>query len=183
MAGRAWVHVRDTKASEPMDLPALFRRHATDIGSSLRARGVSADVAADITQDVFVKLLAGGGGTAVLHNPRAYLKRIALNLLVDRHRREPGAALVELSPDLLDEIADEAPDAERAAAARQRLAVGEAALAELPPRTRRAFEQHRLGERSLAEIADELEVSTARVWAMVRDAYGHVKRRLDEHAE
>lgn len=177
-----------------MDLLALFRQHAAEIRLSLRSKGVSSDLAADITQDVFVKLLTGEGrgagegrvsgeGRAGISNPRAYLKRIAHNLLIDRHRRERGRVLVDLSPDLLDMLIDEAPDAERIAQGRERLRTVEAALAELPPRTRHAFEQHRMGGRSLAEIAADLDVSTARVWVLVRDAYMHIRHRLEDLPE
>ncbi|HWK38129.1 MAG TPA: sigma factor-like helix-turn-helix DNA-binding protein, partial [Hyphomicrobium sp.] len=47
-------------------------------------------------------------------------------------------------------------------------------LAELPEKTRRAFELHRLGEHTLAEVGEKIGLSTARTWALVHEAYRHL---------
>ncbi len=54
-----------------------------------------------------------------------------------------------------------------------------AALAELPEKTRRAFELHRIEEMTVAEVAAELGLSRSRVWALVREAYEHIDLRLN----
>jgi RNA polymerase sigma-70 factor (ECF subfamily) len=53
----------------------------------------------------------------------------------------------------------------------------EAALAELPERTRKAFELHRLDERTISDIAQELGLSTTRTWTLIREAYRHIVLR------
>lgn len=44
--------------------------------------------AEDLLQDAFLKAIAQGAGFCTLENPRAWLFRVARNLLVDHHRRQ-----------------------------------------------------------------------------------------------
>ncbi|MCB1392628.1 MULTISPECIES: RNA polymerase sigma factor [unclassified Nitrobacter] len=161
------------------DLHRLFVRHARDITAALRRRGLSEETAADITQDTFVKILVSPPGNAVtVHNPAAYLFRVARNLGIDHQRRERVLRRVDLSAEDFAAIIDPTPSAEVAVYDRQKLALTRAALAELPERTRIAFEMHRLDEMTIAEVAAELGLSTSRVWSLIRDAYDHIDARL-----
>lgn len=163
------------------DIQQLFLQYASEITRSLRRRGLSAETAADLTQDTFVRVLGsatrlpGEGG-----NPRAYLHQVSRNLAIDLKRRERLVPHVEMSEDVLEAIADPAPSAETVVYDRQRLEIVERALAELPERTRLAFEQHRLGDRTLVDVAAELGLSTTRTWGLIREAYGHIRSRLQE---
>src|SRR5690606_18573616 len=118
--------------------------HARDIAQSLRRRGIAEETAADLTQDTFVRVLVSppASGTAS-HNPAGYLFRVARNLGIDHQRRERLLNYVDLAPEVFAAIADPSPSPETAVYDRQRLALTQAALAELPARTRRAFELHR----------------------------------------
>lgn len=161
------------------DLHHLFVRHARDINRFLRRRGHTAETAADLTQDTFVRVLtAQPGETALKHNPAAYLFRVSRNLSIDHTRRERLLRRIDLPEEDFAAIADPAPTAETVVYDRQRLALTQAALAELPERTRRAFELHRLGEMTIAQVADRLGLSTSRGWALIRDAYEHIDARL-----
>ncbi|WP_366071621.1 sigma-70 family RNA polymerase sigma factor [Nitrobacter sp.] len=112
------------------------------------------------------------------HNPAAYLFRVARNLGIDHQRRERVLRRVDLSAEDFAAIIDPTPSAEVAVYDRQKLALTRAALAELPERTRIAFEMHRLDEMTIAEVAAELGLSTSRVWSLIRDAYDHIDARL-----
>lgn len=161
------------------DFAALFRRHARDIAQALRRRGLTEDLAADLTQDTFVRVLASPPSeSAATHNPAAYLFRVARNLSIDHQRHERLQNLVDLSPDDFASIVDPSPSPEVAVYDRQKLALVQAALNEVPERTRTAFEMHRLGEMTIAEVAAELDLSTSRTWSLIRDAYEHIDDRL-----
>ncbi len=163
------------------DLQHLFRLHAASIARALRRNGASAETAEDLAQDAFLRVLArqpadrGAEG-----DPRAYLFRTARNLLIDHRRREILARRAEMDDEALAALPDPSPSAERRICARERLALTREALAELPPRTRRAFEMHRLEGLTLAETAQALGISTTRAWALIRDAYRHIRERLRE---
>jgi RNA polymerase sigma-70 factor (ECF subfamily) len=77
-------------------------------------------------------------------------------------------------------IADNTPSPETVVYDRQRLAIVEEALLELPERTRTAFEMHRLGEKTIGEVAVELGLSTSRTWMLIRRAYQHLRVRLND---
>lgn len=163
------------------DLQRLFLRHARDINRFLRRRGHTPETAADLTQDTFLRVLASPPGEAGLnHNPRAYLYQVSRNLSINHHRRDRLLQTVDLADTEAGEIADPVPSPEAVVYSRQRLAQAERALAELPERTRTAFELHRLGERTIAQVAEELGLSTTRTWALIRDAYRHLLSRVDE---
>lgn len=168
------------------DVQDLFRCHAPGIARSLRRRGLAPETVEDLTQDTFLRVLAGVPHRAAPAscnpascNPVGYLYAVARNLRVDHERRARREPRVELCETALAAIADPAPGVERIVYDRQRLALTEAALAELPERTRRAFELHRLGDCTIAEVADQLDLSVGRTWGLIRDAYDHLRRRLD----
>lgn len=161
------------------DLHQLFVRHARDINRFLRRRGHTAETAADLTQDTFVRMLTAQPGDAHFkHNPAAYLFRVSRNLSIDHARRERLLRRADLAEEDFAAIADPQPTAETLVYDRQRLALTQMALAELPERTRRAFELHRLGEMTIAQVAERLGLSTSRSWALIRDAYEHIDARL-----
>jgi RNA polymerase sigma-70 factor (ECF subfamily) len=163
------------------DIQSLFLRHAGEITRFLRRRGHTAETAEDLTQDTFVRALTAAprGDT---NNPRAYLHRIARNLSVDLYRRERLVERADLPEEDLRGIADVSPGPETIVYDRQRLAIVERALQELPEQTRRAFELHRLGEMTITAVAAELGLSVSRTWTLIRRAYLHLRARLKEDA-
>lgn len=160
------------------DLQKLFRSHAGEIVRALRRRGLSAETAADITQEAFLRVLALGPqeGSAI-HNPKAYLHQVSRNLSINHQRRERLVTMVELDDAMAERIVDPAPNAETIVYDRQRLKRTEAALSELPERTRTAFVLHRLGEHTITEVAKSIGLSTTRTWTLIRDAYRHIVLR------
>ncbi len=77
-------------------------------------------------------------------------------------------------------LRDPTPSAERAVIDREKLAMAISILAKLPERTRQAFEMHRLGEQTLAEIALSLGVSTAHAGRLVMQGYCAVRDGIRE---
>ena len=161
------------------DLSRLFDCHAPEINRFLRRRGHTPETAADLTQDAFARLLTAAPD-GPLDNPRAYLHQVARNLSIDFNRRERRFVRADVTEDEFLAIADPRPLQEQQVYDRQRLLVVEKALGELPERARSAFEAHRLGEKTIAEIASDLGLSQTRTWTVIRDAYRHLRRRLNE---
>lgn len=167
------------------DLSNLFRRYNADLTMALRRRGLSSDAAADIAQETFLRVLTVGSRMGADRepdgdNPRGYLLRVARNLSIDLGRREGRSPFIGAAIDLYEATPDQAPSQEARLSDRQKLAAVAAALDELPERTRRAFEMHRLGERTLAEIAEALGLSVSRTAALIKDAYHHIRSRVAE---
>ena len=161
------------------DLQELFRCHALGIAKSLRRRGLPEETAADLTQDTFLRVLASPPSESkTVHNPAAYLYRVARNLGIDHQRRERLLRWVDLSSDDFASIADPSPSPETAVYDRQKIQLMRAALQELPERTRTAFELHRIREMTIADVAQQIGLSPSRTWSLIRDAYEHIDTRL-----
>jgi RNA polymerase sigma-70 factor (ECF subfamily) len=137
--------------------------------------------AEDVVQEAYIRFSAAGDaarGGQPINNPVGYLYRIVRNLALDWARRGAAAA-AEAVDGGSDRAVDATPSVEQALLYRDELRVLAEALAELPERTRTAFEMHRLQGRTLREVADRLGVSVVRAHQMVKEAILHGARRLD----
>ncbi|MDC7787773.1 sigma-70 family RNA polymerase sigma factor [Rhodoplanes sp. TEM] len=134
-------------------------------------------LAEDLVQEAFLKVSRAAAGTAV-EDHRGYLVRTARNLALDHRRRLEVMRPAEDSDAAFRALPDAAPNPEAVLADRQALAAAMAALARLPPRTRRAFEMHRLDGRTMAEIGRELGISVSLVCRLVHEAYTAVRDEL-----
>lgn len=141
----------------------------------LRARMGPAGDVEDVLQDVYLRVAVIDAG-ADIQNPRAYLYRLASNLLLDRVRsqrqtvaRDDAWRQVHHLAGPVEDIAD-APSAEDVLAGRQRLAALLKALETLPPKTRRIFRMHKFEGLSYAEVAGRLGISRSGVEKHMIDA-------------
>src|SRR3954470_634578 len=165
-------------------LRAALIEHRAALLRYLIARRVPAEEAEDILQDLVVKLAGHGSGPVA--EPRAYLYRMAENLLLDRIRsegRRRGRERAWVSAQAgaaLD--TDDRPSPEQALIARERLALVSAALAALPERTSLVFRRYRIDGTPQREIAAEFGISLSAVEKHLQRAYQIVveaQRRLD----
>jgi RNA polymerase sigma factor (sigma-70 family) len=129
-------------------------------------------LAEDVVQETFIKIHEMPYKEGILQ-PAGYLVRMVRNLAIDFYRRL-SLELQHMRPEE-DGLQVCAPCAspEAAAVHREGLCVLARALAELPERTRAAFEMHRLEGCTQKEIAAHFGVSTTLVNFMVRDAHNH----------
>ena len=163
-----------------MHRAALVDHAAPIVGCRSRAE--------DLVQDAYLRFAAAGRGAAEadardsierIAQPVAYLYRIVRNLALDWVRRqavEGGPA----DPEVLDRMPAAVATPERTALYRNELRVVTEALAELPERTRTAFEMHRLGGHTLQDIARRLGISVGLAHQLVRDAVTHCAERLGD---
>lgn len=160
----------------------LFDRYSDELNVFLRRRGHDTDVAADLAQDTFVRVLQSADDLEV-KNPRAYLHQVARNLSIDCERRERRRPRLKISDEEIVRVVDPSPSPEIIVSDRQRLAIAERVLEGMPERVRYAFEAHRMGEKTIAEIASELGLSTTRTWTLIRKGYEQLRTHLNEDAE
>lgn len=158
----------------------LFSDHNSALVRFLRLRLKSDQEARDVAQEAYVRLLQLDQPGAVSFL-RAYLFRTAANIATDRLRHAATRRTVDHDPVFEDEADD--LDPERAALARERLAIVDAGLRELPEKVRAAFLLHRLGGLSCAEIAPKMALSERMIRNYVVQAMVHCRLRLDEAAQ
>ena len=102
----------------------LFQQHAPEIAGYFHRRVGSPELAADLCQEVYLRLrrLERADGGAPLQNPRAFLFRIARNLLIDHLRQQHARPATVALHDPALRLESEAPTPEAAASSAQTLA-------------------------------------------------------------
>lgn len=161
------------------DLNALFRRYAKDLTRFLQRRVTSPDLAADIAQEAFLKVMQAKP-QAPIADPRAYLFRTAANLAVNQQRHQrvlPMAADPEAELAL---VADRAPLQDRVFDGRAQLTALTKAIADLPPRQREAFRLYALQHLTPPEIAERLGISRNMVERHLRLAIAGCLERMPD---
>ena len=158
---------------------ALYLAHRGELVNY--ASGIVGDRtrAEDVVQEAWLRLGAAAEQRPP-DEPLGYLYRVVRNLAIDGRRRmtrearivDPGiAAAAELT------AANELPP-ESAAHGRQEIRLLQAAMAELPERTRVALEMHRFGGFKLREIAAHLGVSVTVTHELIATAVAHCRCRV-----
>ncbi|UCZ56244.1 RNA polymerase sigma factor [Desulfurispirillum indicum] len=157
----------------------IYRNHHKDILRYFSSRVSSSGTAADLTQETFLRLLRS---SISLLNPKAYLLKVAHNVLIDYYRSASHMPVEDISPEELESAMGRAPSAEDTALSREELAVLMEAIAELPPRAREVFRLKRLEGLSYSEIGQQLGITRSTIMEHMARALTHCTRRLDEYA-
>ncbi|MFC5344422.1 RNA polymerase sigma factor [Brevundimonas staleyi] len=129
--------------------------------------GPAADVE-DLLQDLYLKVV-GIDADAEVREPRAYLYRLASNLMMDRWRSGRRSSARDAAWRNVAHVAgptedlDDAPSAEAVVLGREKLAILLQAVDALPDKTRAIFRLHKFYELSYAEVARNLSVSKSTV--------------------
>lgn len=162
---------------------ALFRSFARDLRRFLLRKTQDPDIADELTQEAFLRLLRDRDVEA-LAEPKAFLFRVAGNLAIDRartQRRRPVTASIATDGTIDGQDAGaDGSDPERALIARQNLALVLSALDTLPPACRTAFVLFRFDGASQAEIAVALGISKSMVQKHVAAAMERLRAALQE---
>ena len=160
-------------------LDARFRR---PLMSFFLRRASSHSEAEDLTQQVFLRILASG--QEQIDNPEAFVFTVAANLLRDRARKSGriGHSGDVLDPNLISEIVTglvEDRTAERVLLGRESLADVWRALDELGERTRDIFILFRLENMKQSTIAELYGIGVSTVEKSVMKATLHLALRFD----
>lgn len=164
-------------------LRAAVESHYDELVAFVRRKVNCPVLAADIVQETCTRLVSRRAAASIA-NPRAFLYRIAGNLVIDHLRQEQRRARYvrpALPTDDIAEVADTAPSAESALEAKRRLTRLVRAVDELPPRCREVFVLRKFEGLEQAEIAATLGISRNMVEKHLRKALLHCAARLDEH--
>ncbi|MGQ3213223.1 MAG: RNA polymerase sigma factor [Shinella sp.] len=153
--------------------------HYADMTSAVRRHGHPWSTARDVVHDLYLKLAAQ---PEVLQNKRsikAFLCRAAINLGIDRQRREKKEARLfsGFEREALS-VASVGPAPDQRLEIEARVAILREAIAELPERRRVVFILHRLHHLTPDQICVELNISRNMVDRHLRRAFAHCLDRL-----
>lgn len=169
---------------EQMGLEALYGVHRAELLRFLTARTGDPVEAEDLLQELWLRATRHDAGP--VNNGRAYLYRMAQNLVVDRlrekHRRMARERRwADQETDFVPpgiEPADQRQTAEDEMLAREEVATLVSAVTNLPAGARKAFELHKLQGFSHAEVAVRLGISKSGVEKHMAVAMKYLRRAL-----
>jgi RNA polymerase sigma-70 factor (ECF subfamily) len=153
------------------------RHYGWALGFTDRMLGAR-DEAEDLVQTAFLRVWQGAARWEPNARFSTWLYRVLYNLCMDRHRGRRAAASEPLQGDLVEALADEAPDSEERLAHLQQGARVRAALDRLPVRQRAALVLCYYEERSQAEAAQLLGVSEGALESLLSRGRATLRRWL-----
>ncbi|PHS42426.1 MAG: hypothetical protein COA91_00275 [Robiginitomaculum sp.] len=137
------------------------------------------DIAEDVMQDLYIKL-AKANLPERIDNPSGFLFRMAANLALDHIRKNERVRIRDRAWSDLNrekvgnEYLAEAPHADDALIAKERLAALKVRLQSLSPKAREAFERHKFRGQSYKQVAQEMGVSIGTVGKHLGKAIKHI---------
>lgn len=152
----------------------LFAKHHGEIYAYLLRMLRDADLAADLTQDAFVKAYKAYASLQKNENARAWLYQIAHRVALDELRRR---RIVRMVP-LVGEAGGAAPSAEHLAMDVRLSGPLERALAKIPPRQREALLLAELHDLTGLELAAAMGVSHVAARAILTRARQSLRTAL-----
>ncbi len=166
-----------SKNSTALSLFVTHRQALVEYANSITGNRALAE---DIVQEAWLRFDAASRDR-FLEDAKGYLYRIVRNLALDGQRRAARENRL-IARDGFEEAAnlrsDGKPTPETVALYKDEIRCVMDAMAELPERTRIAFEMHRFGGATLKEIAEFLGISVSLAQMLVVDGAEHCKQRL-----
>nr|WP_302056151.1 sigma-70 family RNA polymerase sigma factor [Pseudomonas sp. SBB6] len=158
----------------------MFAEHKKALEAFVARRTGNAQVAADLTQESFLRL-ARLPADKKIDNLPAFLFTIASNLVRDHQRQSIRRERLD-GGEPSEELACEAPGADEQLSALQEQALMHEAIQALPEATRHIFLLYHVDECSYREIGERLQVSPRSVEYQLRraliDCRAFIKARL-----
>lgn len=146
------------RAPPESPLIAALVHHYDELVDRLRRRFGDRGFAREVVHDVCVRLLAEPPQEAV-HAPHAFLRKVSIELAIDRCRVETGRRAWVDSVAELPETTASGANPEGQLAFRQTLDALCRTIDDLPPRCREVFILHKLHDIPQTEIAERLGIS------------------------
>jgi len=163
------------------EIDAAITDYYDELCRAVRRRGHVSSNANEIVHDLYVRLKDRGTDLQGKSSLRAFLTRAAINLGLDRFRRERfEAKLFSGTEEEAANIISSAANPDIALDMPRRLAYLRDAIMELPLRQRRIFIAHRIGNLPPDEIAIRFGITRNMVDRHLRKALMHCLIRLDE---
>ncbi|MCY1282809.1 putative RNA polymerase sigma factor FecI [compost metagenome] len=159
-------------------LLACFIAERHNLSRFLTGRTGCAATAEDLLQDAWLKLNRAPQQKTSVHNPLAYLRRMAANLAIDHARADARRLLDPVEIEALLHVPDETPNAEQKLADTQQLEALWQFIHELPERRREIFIASRVEGLPHKQLAERFSVSVRTVELEVHQALNYCAERL-----
>ncbi|MDR8386150.1 sigma-70 family RNA polymerase sigma factor [Pseudomonas sp. JL2] len=160
---------------DPHSADGEFESHSSELLSFLTRQVKCAELAADLRQETWLRFRRRESGKEI-GNLRAFLYRIARNLIIDYRRQQKSRPVEE---EISVELVSAQPGPERAASDAQRLELLQRVVQDLPPHLRQALLWNRLDGLTQREIGERLGVSESMAGRYILKALEHCQQQMD----
>jgi len=161
-------------------LAHLYCLHADELNRFLSRRTASAEQAADLVQEMFLRLIERDSAAEEIRHPRGYLYRSAKNIAAESWRSSsPKTEVVDVAG-LQAEEEPSSPSPETLLHQQQTNALLLAAIENLPPRCREVFMLHKFEGLTYNQIAAQLGITTSAVEKQMMRAMQACRSAIDE---
>lgn len=161
-------------------LDELYRSQLRPLCRFLRLKLPDPQEAEEVAHEAYMRLCRSDKRTRIL-SPRAFLYRVAVNLVTDKYRalkkRKAEVNVAELKEG--EELIYEGASPEKHAAARQQLERLSDVIRNLPPRCREVFILHRFKQITHSEISHKLGISRQMVEKHIAKAVRRCREKID----
>ncbi|MEQ1635532.1 MAG: RNA polymerase sigma factor [Methylococcales bacterium] len=163
----------------------LIQQHREELVGYLVRQTRCPEVAADILQDAFLRLIHSeseqdNAQEEQVKNPRAFLFRIVSNLAIDYQRSNNRRVARQADESALIEHPDPTPAIEHQLYTQQQITHLKQAIAELTPRCREVFIMHKFKQYPYSVIMSQLGISESTVLKHIVKAMEHCRQRMQE---
>lgn len=141
---------------------AIAIEHGDALRRFLRKKLASDEEAEDIAQEAFMRLYSVDDISAI-DNPRAYLYRIAANLVADKYRKQGNNVTLTMDDVDESEFLDGLADPVRTTLAREEIEILSQAILTLPEKCQQVFILRKIHHLSNKEIGTRLGISVKTV--------------------
>jgi RNA polymerase sigma factor (sigma-70 family) len=155
----------------------LYQRHFAELVTFLSRRVTSRELATDLVQELFVRLLSRSDLVAGVEHERGYLYRSVRHLATEA-TRSPRWRECAVDPQAEPEP-EEVPPPESVIEDRQTIARLLKVVGRLPPRCREVFILHKFEHLSYAEVAERMGISVGSVEKHMARALGTCRTEID----
>ena len=157
-------------ATQHQQLQTLCERHYRPLHAHVCGKLPQRSDADDIVQETWLRVLRAAT-RGMLVNGRAYVYRVAHNLIVDHYRQRQRLPATVAEDDVLANVSDPRPGPQQRYLLIEQWRQLDAVVAALPPRSREVLMLARVEAMSLADIARQLGITR-------QTAHGHLLRAL-----
>jgi len=155
------------------ELQQVYSAHQQALLGFILKRVQDDQLAEDLLHDLYLKLKSIESNTSVNY-PKAYIYRMANNLIIDHQRR------TNKSPVILDECVEETDirSPELTLIYQEQLKIVATALKDLPAKTQDVFKMQRIQEIEKKDVAKKMGISVNMVEKHLRRAVEYCRERL-----
>jgi len=157
----------------------LLALHRDELLRFIKQRIDCPETALDILHDCFMRF-SNYLERHQVQNPRAFLYKMAANQTIDHIRQQRRADDRRIEFEAWPELIDPAPSPEDTIAARQRMAMLERVIAEMPEKNRQIFVMRHIQHLSFTEISQVTGLAYNSIFKYLNEALSFCQKRMPD---